>query len=263
MAIPTTSAHSALPAPPLPSAPGRYAVMLDADRILPGVSDAENAGGVSPALSQLLADLHQLTEGALALLSARELDDIGQLFGRWPGAVAALHGLELRHADGSFRRRQVASESQQRMHDIVSEITAQFMGVQVSETQLTATLHHDPASTRMSALRLACKASLPQLPGYEVQTGRDSVEFRPIGMNRGLVVREFLRHPVFAGRALIYLGGDLSDEQAFKRVNRAHGCSVRIGHREPTQARYSLPDAPATQVWLGQMVTTLGADRSG
>ena len=255
----TSSAKSPVSAPPMPMKHDHCALMLDVDQIFLDTADATQADGVSAEVSQLLGGLIQATDGALALISGRQLGDVDQRFGRISAAVAASDGLDLRHADGSFRRRKVATESHHRMHEIVVDLAARLDGVHLEESQQTATLHCDQDATQLSALRIAAKMSVAQLPGYELQPGRDSVEFRPVAMNKGLAVREFLRHRVFAGRTLIYLGGDLSDEQAFKRVNRVHGHSVRIGNREPTLAHYSLPDAAAARMWLGELRNTLAA----
>lgn len=245
--------------PPMPMEHDRCALMLDVDQVFLKTAGAWEADQVSVETSRLLDGLLRVTDGAVALISSRELGDIDQLFGRIPTAVAASDGLELRHADGSFRRRDVDSESHDRMHEIVADLVAQFDGVRLEETQRTATLHCDQQAIQMSTLRIAAKMSVAQLPGYELQLGQNSVEFRPMGMNKGLAVREFVRHRVFAGRTVIYLGGDASDEQAFKRVNRIHGSSVRIGNSQPTLAHYALPDAAAARAWLGDMRDALAA----
>jgi trehalose 6-phosphate phosphatase len=241
----------------MPIGQARWAVMLDADRLLLPVADDMKPGAVPADVSQLLGGLHRVLNGALALISGRELDDIDNLFGRMPWAVAASQGLELRHADGSFRRRDVASDSQARMREIVTELASRLEGVRLEETKRTATLHCDKDVRCLLALRNASKALPAQLPDYELRVGRDSVQFRPHGMDRGLAVRELLRHPAFAGCMPVYLGAELADEHAFKRVNRAHGNSIRVGNREPTLANYSLPDPAAARIWLGEVLEAL------
>lgn len=250
----TPAATRPLPAPPMPIEQARWAILLDVDGILLDFPDATKPRVLSPQTSRLLGKLHQAVEGALALISTRALNDIDDLFGRAPWAVAASCGLELRHVDGGFRRCNVAPDSFARMHEIVTELASRLEGVHLKETPRTATLQCDHEAGCMIALRAASKALLPQLPGYELQAGRHSVEFRPSGMNKGLAVREFLRHRAFSGRMPVYLGCDLSDESAFGRVNRAHGSSVLVGIHEPTQARFSLPDSAAAQVWLSNVV---------
>ena len=235
----------------------RWAVLLDVDGILLDFPDATKSGVVSPDVFRLLGGLHRALDGALALISSREMDDIDELFARAPWAVAASCGLELRHADGSFRRRNVASDSLARMHETVTDLASRLEGVLLKQTPRTATLHCDHEAGCLIALRTASKDLLTQLPGYELQADRHSVQFRPRGMNKGLAVREFLRHPAFSGRMPVYLGADLSDESAFKRVNRAHGCSVRVGNHEPMLARFSLPDSAAARVWLSDVVEAL------
>lgn len=237
----------------MPTAKARWAVMLDLDAVLLEGAAGTTSRALLTDVIPLLSRLHRVLDGALALISDRELCAVDKLFGPSPWAVAALCGLELRHADGSFRRRNIDWESQTRMHDIVAELASRLPGVELEQTLRTATLHCAHEAECLMALRAASKILVTQLPGYELQADRYAVAVRPRGMNNGMAVREFLRHPVFSGRMPVYLGRDLNDENAFKRVNRVHGSSVRVGSHEPTQARFSLPDSAASRVWLGDV----------
>jgi trehalose 6-phosphate phosphatase len=85
------------------------------------------------------------------------------------------------------------------------------------------------------------------------------VEFKPIGMDKGRVVEELMQQPPYAGRKPVYLGDDLTDEHAFAAVNRIDGISVRVGAREPSQARFTLSSPAAVQAWLGRVRDALDA----
>jgi trehalose 6-phosphate phosphatase len=243
----------------MPMEQARWAVLLDVDGILLDFPDKTKPSVVSQDLLRLLGGLHRALDGALALISGCDLNDIDKLFGRTPWAVAASCGLELRHVDGSFRRQNVESDSLARMHETVAELASRLKGVHLKETPLTATLHCDDEAEYLIALRTASKAVSNQLPGYELQADQHSLEFRPRGMNKGLAAREFLRHPAFSGRTPVCLGCDHTHESAFNRVNRANGISVSVGNPEPVLARFSLPDSAAARVWLCDVTQALSA----
>ncbi|HEY8682456.1 MAG TPA: trehalose-phosphatase, partial [Rhodanobacter sp.] len=230
----TQTLRRPLSAPPLPANATRWALFLDVDGTLLDFSDDPQAIKVGPSLLALLHALHRTLHGALALVSGRGLTELNRLFGNPRWAAAGLHGLQLRHADGSFRRFTVSDEQQAHMQRATHALAAQFDGVQLEDKQMAVALHCRRAPEQLPALREAAMTALKQLPGYELQPGNLVLEFKPAGMDKGRALRELLARAPFAGRLPIYLGDDLTDEHAFASTNRKHGLSIRIGSREPT-----------------------------
>jgi trehalose 6-phosphate phosphatase len=254
-ATPSSPARPTLPPPPLLAAD--CALFLDVDGCLLGFQDDPRAVTVPAELQTLLQRLHAVLGGALALVSGRGVADLERLFGTpaWP--LAGLHGLELRHADGRRRAIAVDPARQKRMHAEVAALAARLEHVQLEDKQQAIALHCRRAPWQWPALREAAEALIGQLPGYELQPGNLVMEFKPAGMNKGQVVAELLRMAPFAGRRPVYLGDDLTDEHGFALVNREHGISVRVGSREPTAARFTLPSPDAVHAWLAQVLETL------
>lgn len=257
MPISQPASKSPLATPPLPDPGAQWAVLLDVDGSLLDFEDDPGTAIVAPSLLALLHNLHRALDGALALISSRGLEDIDQLFGRTRWAAAGLHGLELRHADGSFRRKNLAPASQVRMRKAAGVLAARFDGLQLEDRQQVVSLHCRHDDEKLAALHAAARALLPQLPGYELQPGNQMLEFKPAGMDKGRAVLELLRQPPFAGRKPVYLGDDLTDEHAFMSVNRAHGISVRVGAREPTLAHYTVSGPDAAESWLHHVLVSL------
>lgn len=246
-----------LPAAPLPAAGARWALLLDVDGTLLDFSNDPQSVAAPPTLISLLQDLHAALDGALALVSGRALHDIDRIFGHARWAAAGLHGMELRHADGSFRRGHVSAASRERMRKAAGELAARFTGVEIEDKQYAVALHCRDDPDQLAALHKAAEALLPQLADYELQPGRQVLEFTPAGMDKGEAVRRLLGQPPFADRTPVYLGDDLTDEHAFEHINRAHGISVRVGSREPTLARFTLPGPAAAQVWLQRVLDAI------
>ena len=122
-----------LPPPPLPDATARWAVFLDVDGTLLDFADDPLAVQPGATLLALLHALRQALGGALALVSGRELTDLDRLFAASHWAAAGLHGLQLRHADGSCRHFTVASAQQAHMREVARALAARFDGVQVED----------------------------------------------------------------------------------------------------------------------------------
>jgi trehalose 6-phosphate phosphatase len=255
----TTSAPGLLlPPPPLPDATARWAMFLDVDGTLLDFADDPLAVVVSAPLLALLHTLHRALDGALALVSGRELADLDRLFDDPDWAATGLHGLQLRHADGSCRTFTVDSAQQGQMRHAAQTLAARFEGVQLEDKHATIALHYRRIiPEQLPALRDAASALLTELPDYELQPGKLVLEFKPAGMDKGRAVLELLQRAPFAGRLPVYLGDDLTDEHAFASTNRQRGLSVRIGSREPTLAEFTLPGPAAAEAWLIRVLDAL------
>lgn len=232
-------------------------MFFDVDGTLLEFADDPAAVIVSPPLLALLHALHHALDGALALVSGRELSDLDRLFNHPSWAAAGMHGLELRHADGTRRRIDVAAAEQVHMRDAARTLAARFDGVQVEDKGVAIALHCRRVPGQLPALRAAAQLLSAQLGGYEMQAGNLVVEFKPTGIDKGHAVMELLQREPFINRQPVYLGDDLTDEHAFARVNAAHGISVRIGSREPTRAQFTLTDPMAVEAWLRRVLATL------
>jgi trehalose 6-phosphate phosphatase len=249
--------HAPLPPPPLPDASTRWAILLDVDGTLLDFADDPLAVRPDAALLELLHALHRRLDGALALVSGRELADLDRLFDASRWAAAGLHGLQLRHVGGNRRDFAVAPAQQAHMRDVAHTLAARFDGVQLEDKHAAIALHCRRAPAQLPALHEAAIAVMTHLPGYELQPGNLVLEFKPAGMNKGRAVLELLQRTPFAGRQPVYLGDDLTDEHAFASINARDGLSVRIGMREPSLAAFTLPGPAAAEAWLTRVLDAL------
>lgn len=246
-----------LPLAPLPADNADWALFLDVDGTLLDFNDDPRAVSVNPALSTLLHSLHGALDGALALVSGRDLDDLDRLFDRPQWAAAGLHGLQLRRADGGFRRLTVTPEQQAAMHRETAALAARFEGVQLEDKRLAVALHCRRAPHQFEPLRRAAMELIAKVPGYELQPGNLVIEFKPVGMDKGKAVSELLGSAPFAGRLPVYLGDDFTDEHAFESIRKKHGIGVLVGPPRSTFADHSLAGPVAVQAWLGDVLFAL------
>lgn len=250
-----------MPAPPLPRADERWTLFLDVDgTLLEFADDPQSVVAASPLLT-LLQGLHVALDGALALVSGRALTELDRVFDCPAWAMVGLHGLEWRLADGTQRRLAVPEVDQERMRAAVQGLARRFAGVRREAKGLADALHCRRVPARFPQLLAAARAVVTELPGYEVQPGHLVVEFKPTITDKGRAVAELLRTAPFAGRRPVYVGDDLTDEHAFGAVNAAGGLSVRVGGRQPSAARCTLPDPRAVRHWL-RGVLMAGAGRA-
>jgi trehalose 6-phosphate phosphatase len=257
-ANPLMPASTPLPAPPLPVPHEAWALFLDVDGSLIDFADRPERVHVSKTLIGLLSQLHAALGGALALVSGRPIEDLRHLFGAPPWAMAGVHGLQLRHADGARRDIELDHAEQQRLRRATHSLAAQVPQIMVEDKGIAVALHDHSGDPGMLALREASEALLIELPDYELQLGHRVIEIKPAGMDKGQAVAELLARPPFQGRMPVYVGDDFTDEHGFATANLENGISIRVGQREPSLAQYTLSGPAAVQAWLARVLYALG-----
>jgi trehalose 6-phosphate phosphatase len=242
-----------LPPPPLPATNERWAMFLDVDGSLLEFADRPEQVHVPDSLKQLLHQLHHALDGALALVSGRNISDLDSMFGIPGWAKAGLHGLELQRPDGSRRAVEIDPRQQAKLRREAAALADCLPGVRLEDKGLAVALHTRSAPEHWEALREGTEALIGSLPGFELQPGNQVIEIKPSGMDKGVAVAELLTLPPFTGRTPVYVGDDLTDEHAFATVNLENGISVRVGEREPSLAQFTLSTPIQLHAWLSRV----------
>ncbi len=76
----------------------------------------------------------------------------------------------------------------------------------------------------------------------ELLSGKAVIEVKTAGFNKGTAVRELMTHPPFAGRVPIFIGDDITDEDAFAVMPEFDGLAISVG-RKVAGRRRTFPDA--------------------
>jgi trehalose 6-phosphate phosphatase len=80
-------------------------------------------------------------------------------------------------------------------------------------------------------------------------------ELRPPGADKGDAVRAFMTEPDFAGARPLFVGDDLTDEDAFRAAADLGGGGILVGPPRETAARWRLEDVASVSAWLGAAAT--------
>lgn len=230
-----------LEAPPVVDAPLFF---LDYDGTLAPIVEKPMEAHPHPRVPDLLRALEQ--RYPVYIVTGRHLDDVAQLLPepRLPGI--GLHGTQEGVLGGAVRS-MIADDVQQAIA-AMREALPEIGGVVVEEKGETFAVHYREAADEEAVLeRLQTWAA--ELPDeLEVIWGKKVAEVRPKGSNKGVAVRRLAaEHPECTP---VYLGDDVTDEDAFEALERLNGdgtdgnavVTVRIGGGE-TRARYAL-DGP-------------------
>lgn len=250
------TAIAPLPAPPVPGDDDGWALFLDVDGTLLDFARRPDEVEVAEHLHDDLARLRIRLEGAVALLSGRSLEQLDSLFGWRDHAAGGLHGAELRTPDGK-QHFTGDEDSFTRIRARAATLVGEVPGLVLEDKLRALALHYRHApGARRAAERIARTLLRHTGDGYVVQRGDQVIELKPAGVDKGRALEALMQIAPFRGRRPWMLGDDLTDEDAFHRVNAMGGTSVIIGDRRPTAALCAIPSPAAVRAWLHALADT-------
>ncbi len=213
---------------PPPTISDRMALLLDLDGTLIDFAPTPDAVIVPPGLPQALAALRRRLDGALAIVTGRPVDQIDWLLPGIPHAVAGEHGAAIRRAPGAPLER---GDHPPIPADWLAEAEAAIAahpGALLERKAHGVTLHFRQAPEAGPFLRTLADALLAQLPSHALLAGSMVWEVRPRGIDKGNALRTLMAHPPFLGRTPLFIGDDVTDEDAIQAARALGGIGLRV-----------------------------------
>ncbi|MFN3526792.1 MAG: trehalose-phosphatase [Paracoccus sp. (in: a-proteobacteria)] len=232
--------------PPLPA---HAALFLDFDGCLVEIAHRPDAVVVTPALTDLLVRLHDRLEGAIALISGRNVADLRGHMPGFPGIVAGSHGAEFSPRPGLIHPAHEAEFDAARLHRAAHDMAAPHPSVLVEEKPHGVAMHYRADPSLQAFVEDAMQALAAANPGLTLQPAKMAVELRPAGVGKNDALARMMTTTPFAGRLPVFAGDDTTDEPAMAEAQAQGGFAIKIGDG-PTAARHRLPDPAALARWL-------------
>lgn len=209
------------------------------------VSDAAAAAVVDKA-AQALESLAGVSP--VVVISGRELGAIREQVGI-PGIwYAGSHGFELVGPDGTHREHEAGAAAAPVLASAADElrsILGQIPGVRIVHTRFAVAVHYGEAAAEHVGEVVATARRLGQRNKLRVNSGRMRVELRPdVDWDEGTRLAWIRSHIDQSKTTVpIYIGGDLTDEDAFEAVQLG-GVGIAVRHDDDgdrrTAARFVL-----------------------
>lgn len=230
------------------------AILLDVDGTILDIAPAPQEVWVPPSLRYTLGRLHELTVGAVALVSGRSLNDLDHIFAPLKLAAIGGHGAELQPVPGTEPLKRAKALSGELKRSLAS-LTELGPGVVLEDKGYSLALHYRLAPDLGPMLNAAVMRICAQTPSdtLAIMPGKAVIEVKSAGVSKALAVRELMKYPPFNDRHPIFIGDDVTDEPVFGVVPEFGGLGFSVGRIVPGVAgHFEKPED--VRSWLARIV---------
>jgi trehalose 6-phosphate phosphatase len=201
----------------------------------------------------LLEEISRRPGCSLAVISGRPLADLRRLLLPWRGSMVGSHGFEEGFPDGRVVVRQPDEAQAKGLAEALEVARGRApewrLEVKVSSVALHTRGLPDEDARLVEEEVGARWEEISRRSGLRLAGFNRGLELRARGWDKGRALRELLtREP--PGTFPVYIGDDLTDEDAFRAV-RSSGVGIKVGDPgPPTEAIAFLPDVRAVRDFL-------------
>ena len=234
-------ADALLRLPPMHNA----ALLLDVDGTLLDFASTPLAVVVPPGLSGTLRAVKQRLGGALGMISGRPVEQVAALFGDIPQAIAGEHGGAIRHApDATVERAPLPTVPPEWLLQ-AENLALAHPGALLEQKARGFVLHYRNVPTAGPALRDALGKMLADDARFTLLPAHMAWEVRPRGADKGTAVTELMARAPFAGRLPVFIGDDVTDEDAMRAADAMGGVGLLV----PDISAIRRACAPGLRAW--------------
>lgn len=228
---------------PPPLNPKSTALFLDFDGTLAPLQAEPATVFLAAGQSELLQQLAAAMDGALAVISGRDIRDLGL---RIPSTLMRIggHGLDVAFP-GSLPVRSSGTAPEE-MSIAFSQIAERFEGVWVEAKGRVIAVHYREQPDAADDVHEALSGIISQYEGYSLQAGKMVFEAKPADAHKGVALRTAMQSQPFAERFPVLVGDDKTDEDAMTTARELGGYGIKVGEGETVAPwRFASPN----RVW--------------
>ncbi len=246
--------------PPPPPLPCRAAALfLDFDGTLVEFANRPEAVAVDPLILEVLRRLTDCSDGAVAIVTGRDIETIDRFIAPLRLPVAGAHGHARRTAGGAIVETTVDQDALTKVAERLERFAADRPGLIVERKSKSVALHYRLAPDCADAGLAAVEKAIADAPAFTLLQGKFVYEVRSALSDKGRAIAAFMGEAPFAGRLPVFAGDDVTDEEGFDLVNRQGGLSIKVG-AGCSAAAYRLESPSDLRQWLEAMATSAAED---
>lgn len=237
----------------------RLSVFLDYDGTLTPIMPHPEEAVLSETMRATILALSKVA--LVAVVSGRNKNNIQDLVGLPNIFYVGNHGFDIEGPLGTDIHYEIGLDSIRMMEKCFRQLQTELMeipGVQFEPKKLTVTIHYRHVEEKNIPLVFELiKNCVQKYPELKISAGKKVLEIRPnIDWDKGRAVL-WLAEKLGLNQPhdlLIYLGDDLTDEDAF-RILPPHGIGILVGnHADLTYADYHLQDPDQVKQFLDKLI---------
>lgn len=221
----------------LPALGANFAFFFDFDGTLVAIAPRPEDVRVEPGVCDLLRDLNNRFDHAVAVVTGRPLDVVDGFLAPLKLATAAEHGSVRRDASGHVHTDTRSLQAVAAASHTLARFVDDNPGLLLERKRTSVALHYRQRPELAERCRAAVEEVVASADSLVVLPGKMVFEVRPKGCDKGAAVEAILAEAPFKGRVPVYVGDDVTDEDAFAVVNALSGVTVKIDNGD-TQAQY-------------------------
>lgn len=233
--------------PPLEALPAQAALLLDLDGTLLDIAATPDAVRVPPGLAETLSRLRARLGEALAVVTGRPVEQVDALLPGIPYAVAGEHGGAVRFAPDDPVERAPLPPLPRAWQEEAAMLVAAYPGTLLEAKARGFAVHYRLAPHAGPALERGLRALLGAQETHRLLPAHMAFEVKPRGADKGTAVASLLARPPFAGRVPVYVGDDVTDEDAIREVQARGGLGLRVAE--------AFGDPAGVRAWLARLAS--------
>jgi trehalose 6-phosphate phosphatase len=225
-----------------------WALFLDLDGTLLDVAASPDSVQVPKHLIETLAVLRARLGGALAILSGRSLRIIDRLLHPLLLAAAGEHGAVVRLPDGSPRETGPETVVPAHWRQLIHRQAESWPGVLVEEKSHGVAVHYRGNLSAAIPVMSMLEQLIESDSSFHVLPALMARELRHKTINKGRALVTLMETEPFRGRRPLFVGDDVTDEDAIEAAARLGGIGLRVPdsfENEPARVRAWLAELAA------------------
>lgn len=234
----------------------RTALLLDVDGTLVDIAVMPNDVVVPPTLRGTLMQLLERSGGAVALVSGRTIETLDRLFRPLCLPAIGQHGAEMRLSGGGPLLQNPALLSRE-LRSRVHLLAKVDRGILIEEKSHSMAVHYRRAPQHEAFLKnevAEIVAAEAEPDSVEFMFGKAVIDIKPRVFSKGSAVREVMASAPFAGRRLVFIGDDTTDESVFAILPELNGIGFAVG-RAVRGTHGSFASPAQVRSWLARVAS--------
>ena len=235
-------------------------LFLDYDGTLTSIVKRPEDALISKEMQEALR--HCAEKFTVAAVSGRDMDDLKNLVGVDSLIYAGSHGFRISGPNGLYREHEKTAEILPQLDKLEEQLEKEFAeidkGIQIDRKRYAIGVHYRNAKEEsISAITKKVDEIITNNQKFKKGEGKKILEIKPnVDWHKGKAVLWLLRKlglDDISKYVPIYIGDDITDEDAFKSL-RNFGVGVLVGtHGQTTAAKYGLKNVYQVRLFLHQL----------